>query len=486
MTSIFSILFVLILTTTGCSHNGLQPSFNPDNFQKTELLYNQFIEGESPNIAQLNLFFNKMPKGGDLHHHYSGSIYAETYLDWTEAANYLINKNTFKIVKDSDTKDKACCISVRELRSDTELYRKLLTLWSDKDYQNHYHQQPPPDVNFFNSFGYFGPISQNYGDGLKLLRQQAIKEKVSYIETMLSSVGYSMQDTAFDENVRKTSNPAIMASNFDELSSKLEADPELNKKVDEFVHKIEMAHQGMDDDRFMMRYQTYASRNGTPSVVFSALYSAFKAVEKNKLLVGINFVGPENGIVAIGDYNLHMRMIAYLRQKFPGVNLALHAGELTLGMVPPKELTFHIAKAIDIAGAQRIGHGVDLPYEEDPTALLRRMKEKSVVEINFTSNEFILGVKEQEHPYMIYRAYDVPMVISSDDSGVSRNNLSAEYVLLARRYKPSYQTIKNYVFNSIRYAFLSEELKPVLSSTLNARFEQFEAEMAAYSDLVLK
>jgi len=238
--------------------------------------------------------------------------------------------------------------------------------------------------------------------------------------------------------------------------------------------------------QFMMRYQTYATRNNPPSVVFSALYSAFKAAKTSELIVDVNIVGPENGVVAIADYSLHMQMFAYLKKKFPGVNIALHAGELTLGMVRPKNLKFHISQAIDIAGAQRIGHGVDLPYETGAIDLLKRIKEKSVVEINFTSNEFILGVKGRDHPYLIYSAYDVPIDICTDDSGVSRNNLSSEYVLLATRYKPSYKTVKKYVYNSIKYSFLPESEKGLLTNSLDVRFENFEAEMAKYSDLILK
>jgi adenosine deaminase/adenosine deaminase CECR1 len=181
-----------------------------------------------------------------------------------------------------------------------------------------------------------------------------------------------------------------------------------------------------------------------------------------------------------------MQMFAYLKKNFPNVNIALHAGELTLGMVRPKDLKFHISQALHIAGAQRIGHGVDLPYEEGAIDLLERIKEKSVIEINFTSNEFILGVKGREHPYLIYAAYDVPIVICTDDSGVSRNNLSREYVLLATRYKPSYETVKKYVYNSIKYSFLSESDKNSVTKSLDDRFDKFEAEMAKYSDQILK
>ncbi len=79
---------------------------------------------------------------------------------------------------------------------------------------------------------------------------------------------------------------------------------------------------------------------------------------------------------------------------------------------------------------------------------------------------------------MIYDAYGVPMVIATDDSGVSRNNLTHEYTLLATRYHPSYGRIKEYVYNSIKYSFLEEREKAELAKDLDRRFVKFEKEMA--------
>lgn len=468
-------ILLLVLFITGCS-------INPSHSQKTALLYNQFIAEESVNIAQLNLFFKQMPKGGDLHHHYSGSIYAETYLDWVKQAGKCINKMTFKIEESSGKKE---CITVDELRRNTQLYGQLLSLWSDKDYQNHFHLQPPPDANFFNTFGYFGKISDfSYLKGLTLLKERAIKENVSYIETMLSSISYQYSDSSFDKILRASSNNIEILASLAELDEKITEDSLFKQSVNDFVSLIDHAHQDLDDEHFIMRYQTYASRNSNPTKVFSGLYAAFKAAEQSEYIVGVNIVGPENGDVALADYHLHMLMFAYLKSKFPDVNRALHAGELTLGMVRPKNLSFHIDQAINVAGAQRIGHGIDLPYEDDAIELLSTIKSQAVVEINLTSNEFILGVKNQQHPYLIYSAYDVPMIISTDDSGVSRNNLTNEYVLLASRYRPSYKKLKNYVYNSIKYAFLSEQFKEKLTKGLDARFRQFERKMSAFYDVL--
>ena len=79
---------------------------------------------------------------------------------------------------------------------------------------------------------------------------------------------------------------------------------------------------------------------------------------------------------------------------------------------------------------------------------------------------------------MIYDSYNVPLVISTDDSGVSRNNLTNEYMILATRYHPTYKRIKEYVYNSIKYAFLEKKEKDYLLKDLDKRFLSFEIEMA--------
>ncbi len=453
----------------------------------TSALYTMMLTANNgdPDVAMLNLFFTRMPKGGDIHHHYSGSIYAETYLDWIKKKGWFIDACSLKIVKVSE-RGKCQALTVDALRGNDVLYRKLLTLWSDKDYANHFHEQPPPDTNFFNTFGYFGPVSDEYMDvGLNVLKQRAIKENISYIETMLTRVGASSsavfkqnESDRFNAILEQTTDLNELTALFNQIAARLEASKVYKKHVKDFVEKVEKVHQGIDDERFTMRYQTYAVRTLPPLQVFTDLYAGFQAANDSPLVVGVNIVAPENNHVALINYTLHMRMFAYLHRLYPQVNRALHAGELTLGMVRPRDLLFHITEARQIADAQRIGHGVDLTYEQDQLALLKDMKTNSTVEINLTSNQFILGVQGSEHPYQIYADYGVPLVISTDDSGVSRNNLSHEYMLLASRYKPSYEQIKSYVYNSIKYSFMSDKDKAMVTKRVNQRFAVFEGEMA--------
>ena len=62
--------------------------------------------------------------------------------------------------------------------------------------------------------------------------------------------------------------------------------------------------------------------------------------------------------------------------------------------------------------------------------------------------------------------------------GVSRNNLTSQYVLFASRYHFSYKQIKSFVFNSIAYSFLKPAEKLALKEKLTKRFEAFETMIA--------
>ena len=91
-----------------------------------------------------------------------------------------------------------------------------------------------------------------------------------------------------------------------------------------------------------------------------------------------------------------------MNENFPEAEagVTLHAGELTLGLVPPRHLGWHIREAVMVAGADRIGHGIDISYDEHMFETLAYMAENKIaVEINLTSNEVILGVKGEDHPF---------------------------------------------------------------------------------------
>jgi adenosine deaminase/adenosine deaminase CECR1 len=148
-------------------------------------------------------------------------------------------------------------------------------------------------------------------------------------------------------------------------------------------------------------------------------------------------------------------MIGFLGKRAPKVKIALHAGELTLGLVPPKELRDHVHDAVMVAGAHRVGHAVDIGYENDAAKTLVAMKERGVAaEICLTSNDVILGVKGANHPLPDYLAAGVPVVLASDDEGVSRIDLSNEFLRATQTYRIDYRKLKQIARNSLEYSFL--------------------------------
>lgn len=460
------------------------------DFSVTQSYYNKLINKQPVPVAQLNLFANQLPKGGDLHHHYSGSLYAETYLDWVEKKGLCILRDSFKINFDAqeqktstqEQKKSTQCLTAAKVRADEIFYRQLLSRWSDKDFSNHFHDTLPPDLHFFGTFQYFTSISKAYyKEGLQLLKNRAKNENLQYIETMFVRAPDGDADNVSRD--LEELHPAIsyeqMRPYLDAEFKRLDSDAPFQASIQSYIAEVEEATADIDDAEFTLRAQTYVFRNASRTSVFSSMYSGFKAATQSRKIVGVNIVGPENGVIAMRDYSLHMQMFKYLKSKYPDVRLSLHAGELSLGMVPPEGLRHHITEAVGIAGAKRIGHGIDLMYESDAENLLKTMLHNNIaVEINLTSNEFIAGVSGQSHPLTIYMQRDIPFVISTDDEGVSRSTMSNEYLLFLSRYKPSYSSLKKTIYNSIQYSFLNTEEKLHQKKLLDQRFSKFESETA--------
>src|SRR4051812_26522559 len=67
------------------------------SFSSTAQPIERYFESIRDNAVELTAFFSLMPKGGDLHNHYSGSVYAETYISYVVGEDYVINTNTLEV-----------------------------------------------------------------------------------------------------------------------------------------------------------------------------------------------------------------------------------------------------------------------------------------------------------------------------------------------------------------------------------------------------
>src|SRR5260370_32967101 len=117
----------------------------------------------------------------------------------------------------------------------------------------------------------------------------------------------------------------------------------------------------------------------------------------------------------MSDYALHMLIVGFLHALYPKIHLSLHAGELAPGLVPYEGLCCHIRLAVEQAQAERIGHGVDIMYENRPRDIMKEIAANHVmVEIRLTSNEVILVISSKHHPFSLYCVLAAPVALSTD------------------------------------------------------------------------
>ena len=469
--------------------------------QADSVVVSEYFSSIHNDENRLRQFFAEMPKGGDLHNHLTGAAYAESYFKFATEDGLWVDMATGKLYQPKDsTKGKEMLRLSPDMPNLHNTRMALIDKWSIRNF-NPGKFPLGADEYFFGAFGLFNTVAGKHTvELMQELRKRAARENVQYLEIMLSSPGINAAKidalcgndfyTRYNDRLQK----AILADTerakgregtdkvLDDIFKEWEKIPAMSKWVDKYVAYIDSIdiHSTLSsgyDRTPVCFYQGYASRNAAPLVVYAQLYIAFKScLREGSKLVGVNIVSAENSEIAMADYTAHMKMFRYL-DKATGnrVKTSLHAGELTLGLVKPEDMCSHIREAVFVAGADRIGHGVDVAFEEGSISLLDAMQKRQIpVEINLTSNEFILGVKNDAHPFMLYRQAEVPTVLSTDDPGILRTNLTQQYVLAAMRYGLGYYEIKQLVRNSIRFGFMPEKEKQALLKRVEKEFATFE------------
>ncbi len=437
----------------------------------------QRFEALKASPPELVAFLRAMPKGGDLHNHLSGAIYAENYIAWAAQDGICVDRATFFLV--APPCDAAAGVpAVADTLSDETFQFRLIDALSVRNYAIYPrsgHDQ------FFATFAMFGAAGDGRGgDMLAEVMTRAADQNILYLELMTSPGMSAARRLAADlpwngiEGLPAL-RTALPDTALDAIVAQTSAEMDATEARARDILDCDGVHPPACD--VTVRYLAQVIRIFPPQQVFAQTLYGFRLVEDDHRFVGINFVAPEDDHVTLRDYSAQMAMVGFAAAEMPDVPIALHAGELTMGLVPPEDLRFHIREAVAVAGADRIGHGVDLMYEDDPYGLMADMAARGVaVEINLTSNDVILGVTGENHPFEIYRAHGVPVLLSTDDEGVSRIDLTHEYARAVETYDLTYAEVKTLSYNSLRYAFADE--RDALIAELDARFAAFEAEVA--------
>jgi hypothetical protein len=406
----------------------------------------------------LRAFLYRMPKGGDLHNHLSGAAYGEANIRAGADAGGCVNPVTAKMVFTSH-----CALPNRPLsdaKTDAAFNRSLVDAWSMRDFvptsgnSGHDH--------FFAAFALFGGAAP-MGDMAAEVANRAGRQHMRYIELMATfqSQALGKLADAVEKGHPRTWNgdlpsyeAALMQAGLPALVQRATGEIDgVEQRMRSLLHcDTKDAEPGCG---VTVRWLQQVSRTSSPARVFTQTLFGGLVQKADKRVVGLDYVAPEDDPNALANYTAQMRMLDYLHQRMPGTNISLHAGELTMGLVRPEELLFHIRQAVELGHAKRIGHGVDVMYEDNPFDLLREMaRQRVAVEVNLTSNAQILGVQGADHPFPLYRSHGVPVVLSTDDEGIERIDRTHELQRAVTTYGLDWTSLVGLERNTLEDAFV--------------------------------
>jgi adenosine deaminase len=422
------------------------------------------LQAARKNPLQLRHFLLGMPKGADLHNHLSGAVYAESWIRAAAEDRLCVDTTKLAFAKPqpspSGGTEKPACgqgqVPAAEAFKDQDLYDALVDAFSMRGFvpsagtTGHDH--------FFDAFAKFGGTDHRHlGEWIDEVATRAAAQNEQYLELMHTpEFGHTAaiaKEIGWRENLNELRDELLARGLRDDVApakTALDQAEALRRKRE---------YCGMEKSaaacKVEVRYLCQVLRGFPKAQVFAQTLLCFEIASADPRFVGINLVMPEDGYTAMTDYREHMRMVGYLHRLYPKIHISLHAGEIAPGFVPYEGLCCHIRQAVDEARAERIGHGVDIMYEEKPHELMREMARNHVlVEISLTSNDVILGVSGNDHPFSLYRMFHVPVALCSDDEGVSRIDLTHEYVRAVQTYDLKYADLKQMVRAGIEHSFL--------------------------------
>ena len=472
-----SVMFWILplgLATACGSGDGAPPAW-AEAARRREAAVGQLLDMVRADPAQRAAFLTAMPKGADLHSHLSGAISTERLIMWGGEDGLCVDPTTL-VATEPPCAPRAVPLS--KAAPGSSLYQQLLTGWSMEGFSGDVltrHQ------HFFDAFNKFGVVTDNRKkDGTDEVVRRAAAQGEVHLELLVGLAGSKIGKLA-DQKL-KSSAPWT-----DEY---LSAARDTLIKDPQFQLAIHSAVDGLDQVwselrarwrcetpyaepacELTVRYLIQGTRTQSREYVLGQWVFGFELTQVEPRVVGINLAAPEEDTRSLQNYAEEMKAIRFLsrhNQQTPGrspVHVSLHAGELIPQVLPvsaggPQDFLFHIRQAVEVAGAERIGHSADILGEDqapgiDAMALLEEMARKGVtVEACLTSNKQLLGLEGAAHPLAAYVAAGVPFALSTDDEGIFRTNLTAEYVRAATVHKLSYKDLKSSARTAVEKSFL--------------------------------
>jgi len=294
-----TILLLLFCVFASQAQPGGAPRNSASRTASTEQRTARYFESIRKSPPQEMAFLLKMPKGGDLHNHLSGAIYAESYIQWAADNGLCINTRTMTLSAPPPSKcnpDSEQPPASTALRN-SGLYGQIIDAWSMRNWQ--LSGQSGHD-HFFDTFVKFGPATWNQlGKMLAEAVARAARGRLLYVELMLTPDG-----TTTGVMSSQIGDKVVWDGNFQSMLDKLKSNGIANAAATGIAN-IQAAEA--EKNRLLkcgtaqadagctvtIRYIAQVSRGASLSQVFAQMVTGFAlANDPNSKVVALNLVQP--------------------------------------------------------------------------------------------------------------------------------------------------------------------------------------------------
>lgn len=138
----------------------------------------------------------------------------------------------------------------------------------------------------------------------------------------------------------------------------------------------------------------------------------------------------------------------FLNAKKAGLGITIHSGE-----APNPKAPKWVMDAVEVLGAQRIGHGVQIYRDENVMQIIR---DRGIpLELCPTSNMLTNAVPDlKDHPLKKLLDFGIAVTINTDDPGIFNTNLNREYRIGREILGLSFEELEKCAQNAAEHSFI--------------------------------
>ena len=219
---------------------------------------------------------------------------------------------------------------------------------------------------------------------------------------------------------------------------------------------IEGARESSRDNNISIGVIVCCIREKPPEL--STKVAEIAAAFKERGVAGMDLAGDEKNFLS----GIHGEAFRIAHEN--DVNITVHAGEVT----GPETIKY----AIEVLGARRIGHGLNL--RKDPSIMEEVRQKKIPLEMCLTSNVHTKAVDSFEnHPLKFYLDNGIRVTMNTDNRLMSNTDMTTEFRRANRYLKIELDDFRKIILNGVEAAFLNKDGKDKLRTTIESELKDF-------------